>query len=148
MNPWLNMANLRYQGSQFTSVDFTGRLEAEDIAILMDGKGLCLDNVFIERWFRSLKYEGIYLKHYERVLALKAVVKRYVTFYNQRRYDQTLNNLTPDQVYFADYSDKGLKLHDWLSGQRGALYKRPISFRTAGWVRLAPQRSRTQRVWG
>lgn len=98
------------QGSQFTSADFTGRLEAEDIAISMDGKGRCLDNVFIERWFRSLKYEDIYLNHYEHVLALKAGVKRYVTFYNQRRYHQALNNLTPDQVYFAERSDQGVKV--------------------------------------
>ncbi|MBF2053322.1 MAG: transposase, partial [Candidatus Sericytochromatia bacterium] len=69
-----------------------------------------LDNVFIERWFRSLKYEDIYLKQYEHVLALKAGVKRYVTFYNQRRYHQALNNLTPDQVYFAEPSDQGVKV--------------------------------------
>jgi len=115
------------QGSQFTSTDFTGRLEAEGIAISMDGKGRCLDNVFIERWFRSLKsgsrrracelygwrqhcYEDIYLKQYEHVLALKAGVKRYVAFYNQRRYHQALNHLTPDQVYFAEPSDQGVKV--------------------------------------
>ena len=98
------------QGSQFTSADFTGRLEAEGIAISMDGKGRCLDNVFIERWFRSLKHEDIYLKKYEHVLALRAGVKQYVAFYNQRRFHQALVNLTPDQVYFQDISAQGVKI--------------------------------------
>jgi len=90
------------QGSQFTSSDFTGRLEAEGIGISMDGKGRCLDNIFIERWFRSLKYEDLYLKNYEHVLALRVGVKRYVEFYNQRRYHQSLKYKTPDQVYYAE----------------------------------------------
>ena len=98
------------QGSQFTSADFTGRLEVEGIAISMDGKGRCLDNVFIERWFRSLKYEDIYIKNYEHVLALRAGVKHYIAFYNQRRYHQALNYLTPDQVYFSESSDQGVKV--------------------------------------
>lgn len=90
------------QGSQFTSSDFTGRLESEGISISMDGKGRCLDNIFIERWFRSLKYEDIYLKNYEHVLALRVGVKRYVQFYNEKRYHQSLDYKTPNQVYFED----------------------------------------------
>ena len=101
------------QGSQFTSADFTGCLESKGIAISMDGKGRCLDNIFIERWFRSLKYEDIYLKDYQHVLELKAGVKKYVQFYNQRRYHQSLEYKTPDQVFYADLarlSDKGTKI--------------------------------------
>jgi putative transposase len=98
------------QGSQFTSSDFTEKLETNGIAISMDGKGRCLDNVFIERWFRSLKYEDIYLKNYEHVLALKAGVKRYVAFYNEKRYHQALDYLTPNQVYFAQASEQGTKV--------------------------------------
>lgn len=101
------------QGSQFTSSDFTGRLEAEGIKISMDGKGRCLDNIFIERWFRSLKYEDIYLKNYEHVLAIRVGVKRYVQFYNEKRYHQSLDYKTPNQVYYADnnsFSDEGTKV--------------------------------------
>lgn len=98
------------QGSQFTSADFTGRLKAENIAISMDGKGRCLDNIFIERWFRSLKYEDIYLRDYQHMLELKVGVKRYVKFYNESRYHQSLNYQTPDQVYHADRSLNEVKV--------------------------------------
>lgn len=100
------------QGSQFTSHDFTGRIESEGIAISMDGKGRCLDNIFIERWFRSLKYEDIYLKNYQNVLEVKEGIKEYIRFYNQRRYHASLDYQTPDQVYYADTtsrSDDGVK---------------------------------------
>lgn len=101
------------QGSQFTSADFTGRLEAEGIAISMDGKGRCLDNIFIERWFRSLKYEDLYLKDYQNVLELQVGIKHYVQFYNQRRYHQALNYKTPDQIFYADtntFSGQGVNV--------------------------------------
>lgn len=101
------------QGSQFTSSDFTSRLEAEGIAISMDGKGRCLGNVFIERWFRRLKYEDLYLKNYNHVLTLRVGVKRYIEFYNQRRYHQSLEYKTPDQVYHPEnnsFSEKETKV--------------------------------------
>ena len=101
------------QGSQFTSSDFTGRLEAESIAISMDGKGRCLDNIFIERWFLSLKYEDIYLKNYEHVLALRVGGKRYVQIYNEKRYYQSLDYKMPNQVYYAEnnhFSDEGTQV--------------------------------------
>lgn len=90
------------QGSQFTSRDFTGQLEANEIAISMDGKGRCLDNIFIERWFRSLKHEDIYLKEYQNVPEVKAGIADYVCFYNTKRIHASLEYKTPEQVYYAD----------------------------------------------
>lgn len=100
------------QGSQFTSHEFTGRLKSVGIALSMDGKGRALDNIFIERWFRSLKYEDIYLKNYQNVLEVRAGIKEYIRFYNQRRYHASLDYLTPDQVYDANRgnrSEQGVK---------------------------------------
>jgi len=88
------------QGSQFTSVAFTDRLKQEGIKISMDGKGRWADNVFVERFWRSLKYEEIYLHAYDSVSTARSGIGRYVEFFNQHRPHSSLNRQTPDQVYF------------------------------------------------
>ena len=87
------------QGSQFTSRDFTGRLEDHGIRISMDGRGRALDNVFVERLWRTVKYEDIYLKEYARVSDLEEGLKAYFQFYNAERPHQALNYRTPEQLY-------------------------------------------------
>lgn len=88
------------QGSQFTSEDFTSVLKAHEIAISMDGRGRWMDNVFIERLWRSVKYEEVYLKAYEGMIDTRASLSRYFTFYNTRRRHQALDRRTPDAVYY------------------------------------------------
>jgi putative transposase len=88
------------QGSQFTSEAFTGRLKKEGIEISMDGKGRWADNVFVERLWRSLKYEHVYLHAYESVAEARAKIGRYVAVYNSQRPHSSLRAQTPDQVYF------------------------------------------------
>jgi len=88
------------QGSQFTSHAFTEALRSNGIAISMDGKGSWRDNVFVERLWRSVKYEEVYLHAYESVSQAKEGLTRYFNFYNRRRPHSKLNRLTPDQVYF------------------------------------------------
>lgn len=87
------------QGSQFTSTAFTETLLDQDIRISMDGKGAWRDNVFVERLWRSVKYEEVYLKAYESMVDAKQSLKNYFEFYNQRRKHQTLKS-RPDQVYY------------------------------------------------
>lgn len=87
------------QGSQFTSGDWTGRLEAWGVQISMDGRGRWMDNVFIERLWRSIKYEEIYLKQYATVAALETGVEQWLQHYNTWRPHQALGNQTPAQVY-------------------------------------------------
>jgi putative transposase len=89
------------QGSQFTSHDFTGVLNKAGIAISMDGKGSWRDNVFVERLWRSIKYEEIYLRAYDTVSEARASIGRYLTFYNGRRPHSSLDRRTPDQAYFT-----------------------------------------------
>ena len=88
------------QGSQFTSQAFTGLLKEHDIKISMDGKGSWRDNVFIERLWRSVKYEDIYLRAYDSASAVRTGLNRYFKFYNSRRPHSSLDGQTPDQVYF------------------------------------------------
>jgi putative transposase len=88
------------QGSQFTSSSFTDVLKAAGVAISMDGKGRWMDNVFIERLWRSVKYEDVYLRAYESVAAARSGLDRYFRFYNTRRTHQSLDRRTPDEVYF------------------------------------------------
>jgi putative transposase len=88
------------QGSQFTSQAFTGVLASNDIAISMDGKGAWRDNVFVERLWRSVKYEEVYLKAYESVSEARSSIGRYLDFYNGRRPHSSLDGTTPDQAYF------------------------------------------------
>ena len=87
------------QGVQFTAAGFTSRLAKEGIAIGMDGRGRCLDNVFIERLWRSVKYEDVYLRGYETVPELERGLAAYFQFDNERRLHQSLEYQTPAQVY-------------------------------------------------
>jgi len=87
------------QGSQFTSPRFTGRLEEEGIAVSMDGRGRALDNVFVERLWRSLKYEDIYIKEYQDVLELIQGISDWFRFYNTERPHQALDYQTPESIY-------------------------------------------------
>ena len=89
------------QGSQFTSIDFIEVLRAASIAISMDGKGAWRDNVFVERLWRSVKYEEVYLKAYDSVGEARALLGRYLAFYNQRRPHSSLGRRTPDEAYFG-----------------------------------------------
>ena len=89
------------QGSQFTSQAFTGLLRKHGIRISMDGKGSWRDNVFIERLWRSVKYEEVYLHAYDTVSDSRAGIGRYFNLYNQRRPHSSLKGKTPDQVYFS-----------------------------------------------
>lgn len=88
------------QGSQFTSLAFTSVLAKAGIAIGMDGKGAWRDNVFVERLWRSIKYEKVYLRAYDTVSTARASISRYLTFYNGRRPHSSLDRRTPDQAYF------------------------------------------------
>jgi putative transposase len=90
------------QGSQFTSSDFTDLLKEHGIAISMDGKGCWRDNVFVERLWKSVKYEEVYLKAYDSVSDAKAGLGAYLSFYNTRRPHRTLDGHTPDAIYFAN----------------------------------------------
>ena len=87
------------QGCQFTSADFTRPLEARQIRISMDGRGRAFDNIFVERLWRSVKYEEVYLKGYQTMSEAQAGLKRYFRFYNDERFHQALGYRTPHQVY-------------------------------------------------
>jgi putative transposase len=88
------------QGSQFTSTDFTGMLASNGIAISMDGKGAWRDNVFVERLWRTVKYEEVYLHAYDGVGEAQRSIGRYLAFYNAKRPHTALDGRTPDQAYF------------------------------------------------
>lgn len=88
------------QGSQFTSTEWTDVLDAAGVAISMDGKGRWIDNVFIERLWRSVKYEEVYLHGYQNGTEARMALTRYFSFYNARRSHQALEYRTPDEVYF------------------------------------------------
>jgi putative transposase len=88
------------QGSQFTSEPFTGLLLAHDVEISMDGRGRAMDNIFVERLWRTVKYEEVYLKDYENVQDAIESLRCYFLFYNRERMHQSLAYQTPAQVYF------------------------------------------------
>jgi putative transposase len=88
-------------GSQFTSREYTGRLEAAGVAVSRDGRGRALDNVFVERLWRSVKYEDIYIKDYERIPELEEGLAAYFRFYDEDRPHQSLDYRTPGEVYRA-----------------------------------------------
>jgi putative transposase len=92
------------QGVQFTSLDFTERLRSVQIRISWDGRGRALDNVFVERLWRSVKYEEVYLKDYQTVSEARYHLKQYFHFYNHERYHQSLNYQTPVMVYRSEHS--------------------------------------------
>jgi putative transposase len=88
------------QGSQFTSIAFTGLLRDNAIAISMDGRGSWRDNIFVERLWRSVKYEEVYLRAYDSVSQARASLGRYLDFYNRKRPHSSLDARTPDRAYF------------------------------------------------
>ncbi len=88
------------QGTQFTSEDYVGRLERASVRISMDGRGRFLDNIFVERLWRTVKYEDIYLHDYETVADVRAGLGRFFPFYNGERFHQSLDYQTPSQVYW------------------------------------------------
>ena len=114
------------QGSQFTGSAFTGVLANNSIAISMDGKGAWRDNVFVERLWRSVKYEEVYLRAYDSVSEARASIGRYLDFYNGRRPHSSLDGMTPDQAYFTP-------LPCWQPNPgRGSTYRRGKSVQTTG----------------
>ena len=95
------------QGVQFTAAAFVGRLESAGVAVSMDGRGRALDNVFVERLWRSVKYEDIYIRGYETVPGLHRGLARYFAFYNEERPHQSLDYRTPGAVYRGTRAEKG-----------------------------------------
>ena len=115
------------QGSQFTSADFTGLLLKHAIAISMDGKGSWRDNVFVERLWRSVKYEEVYLRAYDSVAEARASIGRYLDFYNRKRPHSCLDARTPEQGLFRP-----------AAAGRGSMISPPCSGRHSG--RATPSR--------
>lgn len=101
------------QGVQFTSAAYTARLKAAGAKVSMDGRGRCMDNVFVERLWRTVKYEEVYVWRHETVPALQAGLTRYFSFYNRERRHQSLANRTPAEVFAS-----GLKVRK--GGSRSA----------------------------
>ena len=95
------------QGVQFTAAAFSGRLESAGVAVSMDGRGRALDNVFVERLWRSVKYEDIYIQGYDTVPGLHRGLARYFAFYNDERPHQSLDYRTPAAVYRGTKVEKG-----------------------------------------
>ena len=98
------------QGSQFTGTAFTGMLAKNDIRISMDGKGAWRDNVFVERLWRTIKYEEVYLHAYESVSEARGGIGRYLDLYNHRRPHSSLDGRTPDDAYFGHDSMPPIRL--------------------------------------
>ncbi len=94
------------QGSQFTAEGFIEQLDSRGIQISMDGKGRWIDNVFIERLWKSVKYEDVYLKAYSSIAEARQGLKEYFEFYNRRRRHQSLDRKTPDDVYWSTLPQK------------------------------------------
>ena len=122
------------QGSQFTGSAFTGLLASHGIAISMDGKGAWRDNVFVERLWRSVKYEEVYLRAYETVGEARHSIGRYLDFYNRRRPHSSLDGGTPDQAYFTP-----LPLRPAANPGRRSTYRRGDSVQTTGTSSLRQQ---------
>ncbi|MCP4180579.1 MAG: DDE-type integrase/transposase/recombinase [bacterium] len=95
------------QGSQYTSKDFTDILKNNDIQISMDGKGRALDNIYIERLWRSLKYENIFISEYCSMKEFKKGIDKYFRFYNCERFHQSLDYNTPNDIYFEQLEKAG-----------------------------------------
>ena len=98
------------QGSQFTSDAFVGALESRGIRVSMDGKNRAIDNIYVERFWRTLKYEDIYLKDYQTMPELKIGLRRYFEFYNGERFHASLDYATPDMIYAACFGEEQLAL--------------------------------------
>ena len=97
------------QGSQFTSAEFTGLLSANEIRISMDGKGSWRDNVFVERFWRTIKYEEVYLHAYESGTCARKGIANYIKFYNERRPHKSLDSKTPKFLYEKSVVENRLK---------------------------------------
>jgi len=104
------------QGVQFTSSDFIEMVLSKEIRISMDGRGRAFDNIFIERLWRTLKYEKIYLKHYETIKEAKENISAYFHFYNTERLHQSLNYKTPAEIYFKRNELKNIKIFRQADG--------------------------------
>lgn len=90
------------QGSQFTSFEFQRRLKSRNIQLSMVGKGRATDNIYIERFWRTLKYEEIFLKEYNDLKNCKESVRNYIFFYNEKRLHQSLSYQSPNEIYFKE----------------------------------------------
>ena len=100
------------QGSQFTSEAFTGMLLKQGIQVSMDGKGRYLDNIFVERLWRSIKYEEVYLKAYQDGSEARTGIGAYLEFYNQQRPHQALDYRTPAEMYLSEHAEKDAVAHE------------------------------------
>ena len=89
------------QGSQFTAQDFVDAVQGSGAQLSMDGKGAWRDNVFVERLWRTVKYEEVYLRAYDSVSEARASISRYLAFYNRGRPHSSLDERTPDEAYFG-----------------------------------------------
>ncbi len=104
---WPEILNMD-QGCQFTSIDFTGILESNGVRVSMDGRGRVFDNIYVERLWRTVKYEEVYIHSYESIVEAKNSLRRYFHFYNTERLHETLGYRTPHEVYFGvDRNDNG-----------------------------------------
>jgi putative transposase len=110
------------QGSQFTGHRFTGVLERNGVRISMDGKGRCMDNIFIERLWRSVKYEEVYIKEYGTLPEARAGLAEYFQRYNCARPHQALGYKTPNEVYFSPNRDGGLP-----PVEKGAIFLKSVA---------------------
>ena len=95
------------QGSQYTSHEFTNILKKESIKISMDGKGRWMDNVMVERFWRSLKYENVYPSLYENPKATEKGIRNYIDWYNEKRLHTSLSDRTPNELYFSQINKEG-----------------------------------------
>ena len=131
------------QGSQFTGTAFTGMLAKNDIRISMDGKGAWRDNVFVERLWRTIKYEEVYLHAYESVSEARGGIGRYLDLYNHRRPHSSLDGRTPDDAYFGHDSMPPIRLRP--NPGRRSTYPSGESVRTFGATSLI--RGARGRLW-
>ena len=113
------------QGRQFTSEEFTRRLQAAGVQIGMDGRGRVMDNLFVERLWRTVKYEEVYLRDYPDGIAARRGLERYFRFYNTQRRDQGLGGKTPAEVYFSSSSEA--RRPPWGAGERRCNGHRPLA---------------------
>lgn len=138
------------QGVQYTSREFTGRLEAAAVAISMDGRGRALDNVFVERLWRSVKYEEVYLKDYATGAECQAGLTAYLKFYCEERPHQALDYRTPLEVYGGVCRDEGGKASRSAGGSRrahgGGLGSAPRPVATLQAAALRPARPRGEEI--
>jgi putative transposase len=118
------------QGSQFTSAAFTGVLQRASVQISMDGRGRCMDNIFIERLWRSLKHEDIYLKHYADGREARAGIAQWFAFYNGRRPHQALGYRTPMSVWREEMAESEKAVDMWTTRPRAAWPDRPAALPT------------------